>query len=67
MTEHGQHQTPNNDKHLSDEVIGMILLFAAIPLIAYIKWVYDDNVPLGAVASVILAAAAIFLRKKFGR
>ena len=44
----------------------MILLFAAIPLIAYIKWVYDENVPLGAAASVILGAAAIMLRKRFG-
>lgn len=65
MTEQSQ-QRQSQSKKLSDETIGLILLFAAIPLIAYIKWVYDDNVLLGAVASVILAAAAIMLRKKFG-
>jgi len=42
------------------------LLFAAIPVIAYIKWVYDDNVLLGAVASAMLAVGAIMMRKKFG-
>lgn len=61
-----QDQDPAKKKRLPDEVVGLILLFAAIPLIAYIKWVYDDNVLLGAVASVILAGAAIILRKKFG-
>ena len=68
MTEqiHHQDEAPGTTKKLSDEVVGMILLFAAIPLIAYIKWVYDDNVPLGAVASALLAAGAIMLRKKFG-
>lgn len=68
MTDQTRHQeqVSTTTKKLSDEAIGMILLFAAIPLIAYIKWVYDDNVSLGAVASVILGAAAIMLRKKFG-
>ena len=68
MTEQIQDQTATTSKNkkLSDEAIGMILLFAAIPLIAYIKWVYDDNVGLGAIASIILGGAAIFLRKKFG-
>ena len=66
MTEQVRQQAPVERKKLSDEAIGMILLFAAIPLIAYIKWEYDDHVLLGAVASIILGAAAIFLRKKFG-
>ena len=70
MTEQPRHQDPTNSnsdrKKLSDEAMGLILLFSAIPLIAYIKWVYDDNVMLGAVASALLAAGAIMLRKKFG-
>lgn len=66
MTDQSHHQEPGTDKKLSDEAIGMILLFAAIPIIAYIKWVYDDHVLLGAVVSVILGFAAIELRKKFG-
>ena len=67
MAEHSEQQdTAESDKKLSDEAIGMILLFAAIPIIAYIKWNYDDHVPLGAVASIVLGGAAIMLRKKFG-
>lgn len=64
--EQGEATSANDSKKLSNEAIGMILLFAAIPLIAYIKWVYDDNVGLGAIASILLGGAAIFLRKKFG-
>lgn len=66
MTEQSQQQHPEKPKRLSDEALGVILLFAAIPLIAYIKWFYDDHVLLGAVASAILGGAAIVLRKKFG-
>lgn len=74
MTDQSQYpdQNQNQDhdaserKKLSDEAVGLILLFAAIPLIAYIKWVYNDNVALGAVASFILAGAAIVLRRKYG-
>lgn len=65
MSEQSEHQARATGKKMSEDVIGMILLFAAIPLIVYIKWVYDDHVLLGALASVILAAAAIFLRKRF--
>ena len=66
MTEQTQDQRPDNNKKMSDEMFGMILLFAAIPLIAYIKWNYDDHVALGAIASIIMGGSAIFLRKKFG-
>lgn len=67
MNMNEQDQTQESIKHrkLSDEALGLILLFAAIPLIAYIKWVYDDHVLLGALASAVLAAAAIVLRKRF--
>lgn len=71
MTDPTEHKTTEaseqgEHKKLSEEAIGMLLLFAAIPLIAYIKWNYDDQVALGAIASIILAASAIVLRKKFG-
>jgi len=67
MNMNEQDQTQESIKHrkLSDEALGLILLFAAIPLIAYIKWVYDDHVLLGALGSAVLAAAAIVLRKRF--
>lgn len=65
MNEQNQMQESIKHKKLSDEALGLILLFAAIPLIAYIKWVHDDHVLLGALASIVLAAAAIVLRKRF--
>ena len=66
MTEQSRQQHPEKPKRLSDEALGVILLFAAIPLIAYIKWFYDDHVLLGTVASAILAGSAIVLRNKYG-
>jgi preprotein translocase subunit SecF len=66
ITEIRESSDSTRSKKLSEEAIGMLLLFAAIPLIAYIKWNYDDHVALGAIASCILAISAIVLRKKFG-
>ncbi len=51
-------------KKLSHQMKGIILMFAAIPIIAYLKWVYDDHLALGAVASLLLALGAIKLSKK---
>ncbi len=52
------------NKSLSHQQKGLILFFAAIPIIAYLKWVHDDHVALGAVASILLAMGVIELGKK---
>lgn len=55
---------PEFIKNLSHQTKGLILLFSAIPLIAYIKWEFDDHIMLGGVASVMLGLAVIELGKK---
>lgn len=51
-------------KKLSHQAKGIILLFAAIPLIVVIKYYFDDHFALGLVASVLLALGSIELGKK---
>ncbi|MEM9387329.1 MAG: hypothetical protein AAGA68_19880 [Pseudomonadota bacterium] len=51
-------------RKLSHQTKGLILIFGAIPIIAFLKAVYDDHVILGAVASLMLALGAIELGKK---
>jgi hypothetical protein len=52
-----------NDR-FSHAAQGLILMFAAIPIIVVIKYNYDDNILLGAVVSIMLAFGAIELNKK---
>ena len=56
--------TEQSGKKLSHVAIGIILLFAAIPIIFYIKHNSDDNVLLGAVVSLIMAFGVIELGKE---
>jgi hypothetical protein len=51
-------------KNLSHQAKGVILLFAAIPVIVVIKYYFDDNFALGLVASVFLALRSIKLGKQ---
>lgn len=52
------------NNNLSHAAKGLILMFAAIPIIVIIKYNYDDNIFLGAVVSIMLAFGAIELSKK---
>lgn len=56
--------TEQTSKKLSPAVIGVLLIFAAIPIIAFIKLKYDDQVVLGAVVSIMIGAGAILLSKE---
>jgi len=56
--------TDQVNKKLSHQAKGLILIFAAIPIIAFLKWEYDDNVLLGAVVSVMMAFGVMELAKK---
>lgn len=51
-------------KKMSRQTKGLILIFSAIPIIVFLKAVFDDHVVLGAVASLLLAWGAIEMGKK---
>ena len=48
---------------LSLQAIGLILIFAAIPIIAYLKLEYDDKVWLGVMVSIMMAYGVIDLAR----
>ena len=56
--------TEQTSKKLSHQAKGIILMFTAIPIIVFIKYAYDDNLPLGALASLLLALGSIELAKR---
>jgi hypothetical protein len=52
------------NKKLSHQAKGVILMFAAIPVIVVIKLYYNDNFALGLVASAFLALGFIEIGKE---
>lgn len=56
--------TEETSKKLSPAVKGLLLIFAAIPLIIFIKLKFDDQVALGAIVSILLGLGAIQLSKQ---
>ncbi|MCY4265170.1 MAG: hypothetical protein OXE78_09955 [Gammaproteobacteria bacterium] len=46
--------------HIKD----VILIFSALPIIVYLKWVYDNHLLLGTVASPLLALRIMEMGKK---
>ena len=56
--------TEQTSKKLSPAVRGVLLMFAAIPIIVFIKLKFDDQAALGAVVSILLGLGAIELSKQ---
>ena len=56
--------TKKTSKNLSHQAKGVILMFAAIPVIVVIKYYFDDHFALGLVASVLLALGCIEIGKE---
>jgi len=56
--------TEKTGKKLSHQAKGLLLFFAAIPIIVVIKYYYEDQVALGALASLLLALGAIEIGKQ---
>ncbi|NQV70507.1 MAG: hypothetical protein HQ498_10820 [Pseudohongiella sp.] len=52
------------ENNLSHAARGLVLMFAAVPIIVFIKYDYDDNILLGAVVPIMLAFGAIELSNK---
>jgi preprotein translocase subunit SecF len=56
--------TKQTNKKLTHQAKGVILMFAAIPVIVVIKLYFEDNFALGLAASLLLALGCIEIGKE---